>query len=231
MEAPNLSYIVSRTLMLLAALVAVLFGVSFYKKKQRQNQIASELKSITSDSSFFQQFYAEQAEKTLVRAVALLVEADKLGVPPDKSIDRSLGVVSPGPFDEKKEIEPSPREKIVRTCLRGNYENFLKLGYNSDFATLSAMRSGLLPPIPTGPEAGREPVIATLIPASASPGIEKVLANLVIRPPASAKQPLTDIEIASAKRLAVDLEEAKVIEEPVRDRILKALSPPPPSVK
>lgn len=224
MEAPNISTILTRAALALAVLVAFLFGMSIYKKKQRQNAIITELKSITSDSSFFQQFYAEQAEKTLIRAVGLLAEANKLDVPPDKAIDRSLGVVEKGAFDESKTEEAGPREKLIRECLRGNYENFLKLGYEPDFRTLASARDGKLPAIPSGPSAGKAPVIATLIPSSASPGIEKVLANLQIRPPVDKTHPLNDIEITAAKRLAYELAEAKVIDDAIRDKIVVSLT-------
>lgn len=224
MEAPNISTLLTRVAMALAVLVAFLFGMSIYKKKQRQNAIVTELKSITSDSSFFQQFYAEQAEKTLIRAVGLLAEANKLDLPPDKAIDRSLGVAEKGTFDETKNEEPGPREKLVRECLRGNYENFLKLGYQPDFQTLASARDGKLPAIPSGPSAGKAPVIGTLIPASASPGIEKVLANLQIRPPAETGQALNDIEATAAKHLAYELAEAKVIDDGIRDKIVEHLT-------
>jgi hypothetical protein len=224
MEAPNVSTILTRVAMALVVLIAFLFGMSIYKKKQRQNTIVNELKSIASDSSFFQQFYAEQAEKTLIRAVGLLAEADKLGVPPDKVIDRCLGVVEKGTFDDTKNEEPSPRETLVRECLRGNYENFRKLGYQPDFQTLASARDGKLPVIPSGPSAGKAAVIATLIPESASPGIEKVLANLQIRPPTEKGQTLNDLEVTAAKHLAYELAEAKVIDDGIRDKIVEHLT-------
>ena len=108
--------------------------------------------------------------------------------------------------------------------LRTNYENFLKLGYKAEFHTLDAMRSGELPPIPAGPQSGRQPEIATLISSTISPGMEKVIANLEIRPPQGDAQKPTDIQIAAAKQLARDLSDARIIEEPVRDRILGGLS-------
>ncbi len=224
MEAPSPRYIITRAIFLIVALIAVLSAVSFIKKKQRQSAILAELKSLSSDSAFFQQFYAEDAKKSLVRAIALIAEANQLGIPPDQSIDRGLGIEVPSFFAETKETEPTPREKIIRTSLRANYENFLKLGYKADFHTLAAMKRGALPPIPNGPEAGKNPVVAPLIDAAISPGIDKVIANLEIRPPSAEGRTLSDIETATAKQLARDLEEANLIEEPVRDRILKALT-------
>ncbi len=224
MEAPSPRYILTRAAFIIALLVAVLYGFGFVKKFQRRAAITAELQSITSDSSFFQQFYAEDARKSLVRAVGLIAEASSLGVPPEKAIDRGMGI-KPGFFENDAERnEPPVREKIIRRCLRGNYENFLKLGYTADFHTLDEMKKGGLPPIPAGPQSGRKPVLANLIDPAISPGMEKVIANLEIRPPAEDGGKLTDIEISAAKQLARDLADARIIEEPARDKILTGLS-------
>ncbi len=228
MEAPSPRYILSRAFFLIATVVVVLSCVSFYKKKQRQAAILADLKSLSSDSSFFQQFYAEDAQKSLVRAVALIAEANGLGIAPESAIDRALGIETKSFFAEEKPAEPTNRQEIIRTNLRANYENFLKLGYTADFHTLQAMKDGTLPPIPSGPEAGKKPVVGTFISATISPGIEKVMANLEIRPPQADGRTLTDLETASAKLLAHSLAEAKLIENPIRDKIIKALSTPVP---
>lgn len=224
MEAPSPRYILSRAVFLIVTVVVVLAGVSFYKKHQRQSAVIADLKSLASDSSFFQQFYAEEAQKTLIRAVALIAEANTLGIPPDSSINRAIGIETKSFFDEEKPPQPTTREELIRTSLRANYDNFLKLGYVADFHTLEAMKTGSLPVIPDGPEAGKKPVIGTLISAAASPGIEKVIANLEIRPPQPDNRVPSDLEIAAAKQLANSLAEAKLIEEPVRDKIIKGLS-------
>lgn len=224
MSLPSPSYIASRAVMLIALVAGSLLVFSFAKKKQRQAGIIAGLRSITSDSSFFRQFYAEDARKTLVRAVGLIAEANSLGMPPDEVIDRGMGI-KPGIFEnDAGRDDPPMREIIIRRCLRGNYENFLKLGYTADFHTLDAMRNGNLPPIPAGPESGGRAEIAHLIGPSACDGIDKVLANLEILPPAGDGRKSTDIEIAAARQLARDLATAGVIEEGARDRILDSLS-------
>jgi hypothetical protein len=224
MEAPSPRYIITRAIFILAVIVAGLSGWSFFKKKQRQSAITAELQSITSNSSFFQQFYAEEAKKTLVRAIALIAEAKSLGMSPDKTIDLGLGIKPQFFENDAENDEPSAREKIIRDCLRGNYENFIKLGYTADFHTLDAMRKGELPSIPEGPQTGRKPEIANLIKPEISPGMEKVLANLEIRPPQADGQKPTDIQIAAAKQLARDLTSAQIIEEAVGEKIIEALS-------
>ena len=228
MEAPSPRYIITRAAFLIALLVAVLFSVSYVKKWQRKNAIYNELQSITSDSSFFKQFYAEDAHKALIRAIGLIVEAQSLGVPPDKTIDRGMGIKDKFFENEMENYDAPAREGIIRTSLRTNYENFLKLGFTADFHTLDAMKKGELPSIPSGPQAGRKPEIVTLISPEISPGLEKVIANLEIRPPSQEARKPSDIEIATAKELARDLASARIIEEPVRDRILEQLSGPKP---
>jgi hypothetical protein len=162
----------------------------------------------------------------LVRAVALIAEANQLGIPPEKAIDRGLGIEEVFFSTDTNPYEPTAREKIIRNSLGSNYENFLKLGYKADFHTLEAMREGKLPILTDGPLAGKKPTIATLIDPVVSPGIDKVIANLEIRPPQTESHVPTDIEIAAAKQLARDLADAKIIEEPVRDRIIAKLSEP-----
>ncbi len=223
-------YILSRAAFLLVLLISALFILKFVKRKQRETAIFIELKSLASESSFFQQFYVEDARKTLIRALALIGEAKQQhGISPDHAIDRGLGLES-NIFATKIDApDPTPRQNIIRNCLRTNYENFLKLGYSPDFQTLKTMQEGSLPPIPIGPEAGNRPVITTLINPALSPGLEKVIANLVIIPPTDQAHVLTDIEITAAKQLAKELVDAKLIEDPARQRIFDALTPPPPT--
>ena len=228
METPSPRYIITRAASVIALLVAVLFGLGLVKKHQRKTAIYAELQSITSDSSFFQQFYAEDARKSLARAIGLIAEAKTLGVEPAAAIDRGMGI-NPKFFENDAERDDPPlREQIIRSCLRSNYENFIKLGYTPDFHTLGALKDGELPPIPSGPQSGRRPEIHNLIPPAISPGMEKVLANLEIRPPQEEPHPATDIETAAAKKLARDLASARIIEDPVCDRIIEGLSKPTP---
>jgi hypothetical protein len=224
MDAPSPRYLITRAIYLIVMLLAAIYGYSFFKKKQRQSAIINELQSITSDSSFFQQFYPEDARKTLIRAIGLIAEAHSLGLEPNETIDRGMGL-KPKFFDnELDHKEPPLREKIIRSCLRRNYENYRKLDFKTDFHSLDYMKKGELPPIPSGPQSGRRPEISNMISPEISPGMEKVIANLEIRPPQNEAQKPTDIEIAAAKQLARDLADARLIEEPVRDRILKGLS-------
>ncbi len=119
MEAPSPRYILTRAAFLIALLVAVLYGYSFVKKKQRQSAIIAELQSITSDSSFFQQFYAEDARKSLVRAIGLIAEANTLGIRRTTAINRGMGI-KPQLFenDAKRDGTAGPRENHPRLPAR-----------------------------------------------------------------------------------------------------------------
>ncbi len=219
-------YILSRTIFLIVALVAVLYGFRFYKKWQRQNEVITALKSLASDSSYYHQFYVVDAQKALVRAVGLIAEANSLGIPPETAIARATGTEQKT-FVTDADLEEAPiKTQIIIDNLRLNYENLVKLGYQANYKLLGKLESGELPAIPSGPAAGQQPIIATFIDAAASPGLEKILANLEIRPPPSDGQVATDIEVATAKRLAGQLADAGVIEEAVRDKIIRSVSPP-----
>ena len=229
MEAPSPQYILTRAAYVLVLLVVVLIGYKSLRKHQRETAIFAELEAITNDSSFFQQFYAAEARKSLVRAIGLIAEASSLGIAPDAAISRGLGIKQQFFTDDARHEEPPVRERIIRSCLRNNYVNFLKLGFKPDFHTLDSMHKGELPPIPSGPQNGRTPVISYLISPDISPGMDKVIANLEIRPPAADEEKPSDIQIAEAKQLARDLMEARIIEDKVCEKILEALSQKPPA--
>jgi hypothetical protein len=227
MEAPSVRYILTRAVFVLCVIVAVLFGMSFVKKRQKQATLAGELKSLASDSSYFHQFYAADAQKALLRAVGLIAEGEQLGVPSDKAIDRAAGIAETTYFSsEEDRKEPTYRQQLIRDSLRTNYANFRKLGYQADFQTLQTLREGRLPAIPEGPQAGKQPEVGCIIDPALSPGLEKLIPNLEIRPARPTGHVPTDIEIAAAKKLASDLERADIIEEPVRDRIVEKLTAP-----
>lgn len=224
METPSPAYILSRAAFVILLGVAVLFGVSFIKKKKRQEALFNELRSLTSDSKFFQQFYAEDARKSLIRALGIIAEAETTGVPIETSLDRAFGVTKDYFKNEFEERDIPAKERIIRVCLSTNRDNLVKLGYPNDFQTINALKSGELPAISGGPHAGEKPEVAMLIDPAISPGLEKVIANLEIRPPRPKNQKPTDIEVAAAKQLARDLAEAGVIEDAVKERIIAEIT-------
>lgn len=92
MDNINLRYILTRAAAVILAIVVALYAVSYVKKRNKQAATVVELKSLSSDSSFFRQFYAEDARKNLIWAVGLIAEANDLGLSPDTTINRGLGI-------------------------------------------------------------------------------------------------------------------------------------------
>ena len=141
--------------------------------------------------------------------------------------DGGLGIKDKYFAVDEDEEGPPIKESIIRRCLRANYENFLKLGYTPDFHTLQGMKTGELPPVRTGPSVGSRAEIGTISDAALSPGLDRVVANLEIRPPRKSGSAMNDVEIAAAKQLAKDLSDAGVIETAAADRIIESLTPKP----
>ena len=222
----NPRYILTRSAAVILVIVLALYGIGFVKKKQRLGSIVSELKSLSSESSFFRQFSAGDAERSLVRAVGLIAEANKLGLDPEAAINKGLGIEEKY-FNSDDEKEPTLRGQLIRTTLRANYENFRKLGYIPDFHTLESMKKGDLPPVRTGPLQGSKAEVGTIIAPALSPGLDTVLANLEIRPIREKGKPMSDVETAIARKLATDLKDAEVIGEDALRRIEAELAVEP----
>ncbi|MFK7851196.1 MAG: hypothetical protein AB8D78_09485 [Akkermansiaceae bacterium] len=224
MEEINLRYILVRAVSVILLIVAVLYVVGFVKKKKRQDGIVTELRQISSESAYFSQFSAEDAKKSLIRAIGLVAEAKNSGLDPEDAIQRSLGIQKKYFQMDDDQEGPNVRQDIVIRSLKSNYENFLKFGYEADFHTLKGMEEGALPPVRRGTRAGKKPEIDYVIDPALSPGLEKVIANLQIQPTKSDKSEMTDIEIALAKNLVTKLARADVIEKIAEKRILEELA-------
>ena len=223
MDEINLRYILFRAISVILVVVVVLYGVSFIKKKNRRDAIVAELREISSESAYFSQFSAEDAEKSMIKAVGLVAEAKNTGMDPEDAIKRSLGIKVKYFQMEDDKDGPNVRQGIIINSLKTNYENFLKFGYEADFHTLESMEEGKLPPVRKGARAGMKPEIDYIIDPALSPGIDKVMANLLIQPSRSDKTELTDVEIAVAKNLVTKLSNGDVIDRVAEKRILDEL--------
>lgn len=228
MDNINLRYILTRAGGIILAIIVALYAVGYVKKRNKRSALIAELKSLSSDSSFFRQFQADEARKSLVRAVGVIAEANNLGLEPETAINRGLGIEEKYFAVDEDNDDPPLKEDIIRSTLRANYENFRKLGYEADFHTLQMMRDGELPPVRLGSQAGAKAEVGTIIDPALSPGLEKVMANLEIRPPRDKGQKMSDVEVASAKKLATDLSDAGIIEKAAADRIIEVLTPKKP---
>jgi len=223
MQLPDPASIVKRAILVIVLLVALLYGFGFIKKKQRINALVTESQILATDSSFFHQFYPEDARKTLISAIGLIAAANELGMTPATFIDRTLGYEKEF-LSSTVNRDETPRQQLIRKTLASNYDNFRKMGYTADFHTLTEMREGRMPAIPSGPMAGRMADVGTIIDPALSPGLDKVVANLRIRPPSEDETQPSDVEIAAAKQLAEELTNAGVIETTARDRIFKEIT-------
>lgn len=233
MDSSQVRYVISRAVTAILLIIAVLYGFSIFKKKQRKDKIFADLKSVCSDSSYFRQFDPADAQKTLIRGVGLVAEAKQMGIDPNDAISRGLGIEEKYfLLDEDKSKDEAPiREQIIRNSLRSNYENLIKVGYTADFHTLGALKKGELPPVRTGPQVGMRGEIGMIIDPTLSPGLDLIVANLEIRPPKKPGTKMTDVEITAAKQLAKDLLSAKILEKEASDRIIEHYTPKVPEVE
>src|SRR5210317_771325 len=73
----------------LVFLILFVFGMKWWGKHKTQGEIVAELRSLTSASSSFEQFNAEDTRKTLFRSLYQLHLAEqKLGLSPDATLDK-----------------------------------------------------------------------------------------------------------------------------------------------
>lgn len=230
MHAPSISDILRYAVLLIIVVVVGLFAMSFLRKRREHRALVADMRSIVSDSSYYQQFYADDAQKTLLRAMYLLHQAEQKGRDPSEFLNEVLGVAGDSLLDRSgdKPDSLSRTEALADSTLRANYENCRKLGLLDDAKSLETLAKGVPPTITIGPAAGERAAVHPIIDPSLSPGIEKVLANLQIGPPRDDSQPLGDVEIAAARRLARALQSAGIIDPAAQKRIeahLNDLSP------
>jgi hypothetical protein len=224
MSSPNPVTLLIRAAWVIVLIVALLFGSRIWKNHQRRDAIVAEMKSIATESSYFHQFNAQDARKTLLRAIGLMHEAARLDLPHEELIDLAFGFKSELFEADDSGEEYSSTQTLIRQNLILNYVNFTKLGYTGDMRTINAFKNGEIPHITSGTFQGKRAEIRPIIDPALSPGMEKILPNLHLAPTQETNTPHTDLEVANAKRLARDLALAGVIEDPVRDRIIQALS-------
>ncbi|MGB6223136.1 hypothetical protein [Haloferula sp.] len=204
------------SILLIALLVGSLFVHKHYRRYVVKKEIVAELQGATSDSSFYRQFEAEDAEATLLRSIALMYRADQLGLTPTDLFDRVFQYDQMDSFGETRTRDYPVKEKLVRNTLTSAYEAAKRLEL-LDPVLIVDLEDGRMPITLSG-----SPIILPLIDPEISPGMEKIIPNLEILPSdrAGTKRQLTAIETAAARSLAKDLESAGLIEGTVADRII-----------
>jgi hypothetical protein len=195
------------------ALVAFGIGSKHYKRHARKTELLSEIRTLVSEASFYRSLGADQARATLLRGAALLDEAKSLGLEPSACLDLVFQR-EPGPEASFDEFADFPiREKMARETLLRTYQHATQLNLFDAPDARAALAAGSLP------EISPKPTIVTLIDPAISPGLEKVVPNLELRPAGAAAETATDIGIAAALNLAADLCSARIIDHEAEQRI------------
>jgi len=191
----------------------VLFGIKGCRKFQKKRLVVIELSSHINESAAYEQFYTETARENLIHAIYQMHLGTELGMTPleilNKVMDREKQI-----FETQKEKQIPLRESLIRDALLSNYDNCLKLGIFDDPANLTELSYGELPTITKGPAKGQFAVIRPIISSFILPGVDKLLPNMIIGPPAENDLISIDTQFdkARAKLLAQSLNRAKLIE-------------------
>ncbi|MEM1082549.1 MAG: hypothetical protein AAGI48_00370 [Verrucomicrobiota bacterium] len=219
---PRILDILRYVVLLVVLLVVTMFGLKHYNRYEERKEIVAALQGATSDSSFYRQFEAEDAKKTLLECIALIHRAGELGVTPTQLFDRVYQRKGSDDFGGYSAPEYPVKEKLVRDALTAAYQACERLEI-LDPTSIRDLREGRMPSHVTD-----TPVILPLIDPELSPGIEKIIPNLEIFPgnKAGKNRELSSIEISAARRLARDLASAGLIEKTVSQRIIDHYTTP-----
>lgn len=203
--------------------VLAIIGLKIWNKNKAENQHIAELQTLTSNTSMFEQFTKQDATATLLKSVYSLHEAkQRFDLSPSQAIDQAFQVKKDGVLENTDSTHRrlSSRQILIKESLLRNHENATRLGLFEDSLATDMLSRGEAPQIAAGPAVGQLVEIGFLIDPAAFPGSEKILPNLILRPPTKKNTPLDDFQITQAKRLADQLQDAGIIEYKTRDRII-----------
>lgn len=194
---------------------AFIYGSKHYKKFARKEALVQEMRVAISDASFYRSLEPKDAHATFLKAIAMVDEANTLGMVPTAYFD----LVFKRDDDLKTQLgddyEDYPaRERLVRETLLRGYQHALQFSLLDEPGKRALLARGELP------EGDPEPMIANIIDPAVSPGMEKIVPNLELRPAKAAGAAPTDLEVAAAKELASELSAANVIEYEAEKRIV-----------
>ena len=220
-------------------IVILIVGMKLWGRQKTDRLIVHELRVLANETSSFEQIYSQDAQAALYKSMFFLHLADsKLNKDPGEVIQKVFHGKGDGalfPTPEVGHTYTDPRETLIREGLLRNYQHCLSLGIFEETDGLNALKEGKTPRIFSGPAVGSLVVIRNIINSDISPGIEKLIPNMVISPPALEGEEdgkPTDLEITQAKTLASLLSHARLIERDALDRIVeyydRASAPPEP---
>ncbi len=221
-QLPVTEYI-KQGIFLLIIISVALFGIKSCRKYQKKRSVIIELTSQISESSSYEQFYAKDAQATLLKTMYQMHLATELGMTPDETL-KEVMEESEDLLDTDHDNELTIRKALIRDSLLSNFDNCKKLGIFTDQSNLFTLEKGEIPIIKSGPSTDEDVVISTIIPASVLEGVDKLIPNLVISPPnADGSKPggkkLNEFEIARAKQFVKSLKEADLIEKEAYQKI------------
>ena len=202
-----------------------LFGIKKCRKYQKKRQVIIELSSHASESAAYEQFYTENAHHNLFQSMHQIHLGVELGLTPSEIVKKVTGAEDDNFMSSEKQEDLPTSIVLIREALLSNYDNCVKLGIFDDSNNLESLSKGEAPTIGKGPAAGEVVVIQHVISSSILPGIDKLLPNLVISPPAGDNKkddepPFDNFKIARAKKLAESLSRADLIEREASRKVI-----------
>ncbi|MFP6876981.1 MAG: hypothetical protein VCA37_09150 [Roseibacillus sp.] len=209
------------------AFVLLFVGLKIWGKQKAEKRVVRELRVLANPTSSFEQLYAEDAQKALFQSMAILYRAQtRLKTEPGEILQQVFHGKGDGALFPSTEFGRDsyvdPRETLIRDGLLRNYQHCRTLGLFDDSGSITALELGEAPDISAGPASGATVHIRHIIDPAVSPGVEKLIPNMVISPPIKgAKGKSTDLEIKQAKSLASLLTSARLIERDAEDRIIE----------
>jgi hypothetical protein len=206
------------TLKLAAFAIIGLFAFSIvsknYKRYNRKEALATEMRTLVSDPSFYRCPTTQSAHSVLLRGIAVIDRAKSLGLEPSAFFDKVFrrDKKSEKPINDEFEEYPT-REKLARDTMLRAYQHAEQMGLLARLEYRDVLDKGSIPDVVPSPK------IACIIDPAVSPGIEKIVPNLELRLPGPPAAAPSDLETAAAKSLAADLYSARVIEHDAEARI------------
>ncbi len=216
---PRAATLLKWAIFLVIAVFAVGYGSKHYKKHARKEALVAEMRTAVSEASFYRSITEEGARGVLLSGVAKIEEAKTLGLEPSAYFDRVFKHESGKKIDGDEFHDYPAREKLARETLLRAHQHAIELGLLATPENRKSMAAGEMP------EVEAKPVIACIIDTTISPGIEKVVPNLELRPSAAKTGPRTDLEIAAGRNLAGDLYSAQIIDREAEARISEHFRP------
>ncbi len=204
----------------LLALVTVVLGgyvMKHVRLKKKIDKLAAEMRTLVSDTSFYKAPTVDAAQSTLFKGIALMYDAKALGLEPSDYMNEVFPHEKKDKVGMDDEFEEHPaREKLARDTYQRGYQMAQQFNLLDSPEKVQALRDGRMPDVKP------KPVVACIIDPTLSPGMEKIVPNLDLRPAGTKLDaPPTDMEVAAAKGLCSDLYSARVIESDADSRISK----------